>query len=98
MQVTIRVTSGLIRQHPALSDIYSRVYTLLQATINMLRIAEPFIAWGYPNLKSVKQLVYKRGYGKIDNRRIPITNNEMIEKKLSEYSLVERGFVCVFLF
>lgn len=61
----------------------------------MLRIAEPFIAWGYPNLKSVKQLVYKRGYGKIDNRRIPITNNEMIEKKLSEYNLVEW---CVFIF
>lgn len=64
----------------------------------MLRIAEPFIAWGYPNLKSVKQLVYKRGYGKIDNRRIPITNNEMIEKKLSEYSLVERGLVCSYFF
>ena len=31
----------------------------------MLRIVEPFIAYGYPNLKSVRELVYKRGYGKV---------------------------------
>ncbi|KAG0725506.1 60S ribosomal protein L7 [Chionoecetes opilio] len=61
-----------------------------KATINMLRIAEPFIAWGYPNLKSIKQLVYKRGFGKIDRRRVPLTNNEMIEK-----SLKSKGIICV---
>jgi hypothetical protein len=31
----------------------------------MLRIVEPFIAYGYPNLKSVRELIYKRGYGKM---------------------------------
>ena len=66
----------------------------------MLRIAEPFIAWGYPNLKTVKQLVYKRGFGKIEHRRIPLTNNDMIEKKLSEWreylKLIERKLnICV---
>ena len=34
----------------------------------MLRIADPYIAWGYPNLKSVRELIYKRGYGKLQGR------------------------------
>jgi ribosomal protein L30/L7E len=38
---------------------------LTKATIEMLRIVEPFIAYGYPNLKSVRELIYKRGYGKV---------------------------------
>lgn len=38
---------------------------LNKATINMLRIAEPYITWGYPNLKSVRELVYKRGFVKV---------------------------------
>ncbi len=36
-----------------------------KATINMLRRVEPYITWGYPNLKTVKELIYKRGYGKV---------------------------------
>lgn len=31
----------------------------------MLRLVEPYVAWGYPNLKSVRELIYKRGYGKV---------------------------------
>lgn len=35
-----------------------------KASVNMLRRVEPYIAYGYPNLKSVKELIYKRGFGK----------------------------------
>lgn len=31
----------------------------------MLRCVEPYIAYGYPNQKSIKELIYKRGYGKV---------------------------------
>lgn len=31
----------------------------------MLRISEPYITWGYPNLKSVRELIYKRGFVKV---------------------------------
>lgn len=54
----------------------------------MLRICEPYVTWGYPNLKSVRELVYKRGFAKINGQRIPITNNEMIEKKLGKYGII----------
>jgi len=45
---------------------------LTKATAEMLRVVEPWIAYGEPNLKSVRELIYKRGYGKIDRQRIPL--------------------------
>jgi len=54
----------------------------------MLRLVEPFIAYGYPNLKSVKDLIYKRGFGKVDGQRIPITDNSVIEKVLGNKDII----------
>merc|ERR1739847_239799 len=48
---------------------------LNKATINMLRICEPYITWGTPNLKSIRELIYKRGFIKVDGKRTPITSN-----------------------
>lgn len=49
-----------------LRQINNGVFVQLnKATVNMLRIAEPYITWGYPNVKSVRELIYKRGYVKV---------------------------------
>ena len=52
-----------------------------KATVNMLRLVEPYVAWGYPNLKTVKELIYKRGYAKVGLQHTPgsIGNGGMIE-------------------
>jgi large subunit ribosomal protein L7e len=50
-----------------------------KATMNMLRRVEPYIAYGYPNLKSVRELIYKRGHGKVGKDIIPLTDNSIIE-------------------
>jgi len=72
-----------------LRQINNGVFVKLnQATINMLRIAEPQITWGYPNMKTVHDLIYKRGYGKVDGRRIPITDNKVIEQKLGKFDII----------
>merc|ERR1712088_39863 len=57
---------------------------LNKATIHMLRIAEPYITWGCPNLKSVKELIYKRGHGKVEGRRTPLVDNKIIEQVLGK--------------
>jgi len=59
-----------------------------KATLHMIKICEPYITWGYPNLKSVRELIYKRGYGKIDKKRIPLTDNALIEKKLGRFGII----------
>ena len=38
----------------------------------------------HPNLKSVRELIYKRGYAKVNNQRIPLTDNSIIEKELGK--------------
>lgn len=43
----------------------------------MLRIVEPWVAYGEPNLKSVRELIYKRGYGKVDRQRIPLVSSNV---------------------
>jgi len=74
-----------------LRQINNAVFVKLnKATINMLRIAEPYITWGYPNLKTVRELVYKRGFGKVNKQRIALTDNSIIEK-----SLGKSGVICV---
>merc|ERR1719381_49289 len=61
---------------------------LNKATLNMLKIAEPYVAWGVPNLKTVRELIYKRGYGKVNHQRIPLTDNAIIEKELGSKNVI----------
>mmetsp|Transcript_39931 Transcript_39931/g.38484 ORF Transcript_39931/g.38484 Transcript_39931/m.38484 type:complete len:118 (-) Transcript_39931:174-527(-) len=56
----------------------------------MIRRVEPYITFGYPSRKTISDMVYKRGYGKVNNQRIPLTDNAIVEKVLGA-----KGFVCV---
>nr|XP_040129625.1 60S ribosomal protein L7-like [Ictidomys tridecemlineatus] len=77
--VRIRGING-VSPKVRLCQIFNGTFVKLnKASINMLRIVEPYIAWGYPNLKSVNELIiYKRGYGKINKKRIALTDNALI--------------------
>jgi len=63
---------------------------LNKATVNMLRICEPYVTWGTPSLKSVRELVYKRGHVKVGGDRTAITSNSIIEGQLGKF-----GIICV---
>ena len=41
-----------------------------------------------PNLKSVRELIYKRGFGKVDKQRIPLSNNAVIEEALGKFDIL----------
>jgi 60S ribosomal protein uL30 len=61
---------------------------LNKATINMLRICEPYVTWGTPSLANIRKLIYKRGYMKVNKQRIPITSNEIIEGVLGKQNII----------
>ena len=42
----------------------------------------------YPNLKTVRELVYKRGFAKVDHQRIAITDNSIIEQSLGSANII----------
>ncbi|XP_059156433.1 large ribosomal subunit protein uL30-like [Physella acuta] len=72
-----------------LRQINNGVFVRLnKATLNMLKIAEPYVAWGTPNLKTVRELIYKRGFGKVNHQRIPLTDNSIIEKELGAQNMI----------
>merc|ERR1719487_2179782 len=70
---------GLADMHPKTKKIL-HLMRLLQmnmgvfmksskASREMLTRVEPYLSYGYPSLKSVRDLVYKRGFGKINKQR-----------------------------
>ncbi|KAF7806689.1 60S ribosomal protein L7-2-like [Senna tora] len=74
-----------------LRQIFNGVFLKVnKATVNMLHRVEPYVTYGYPNLKSVKELIYKRGFGKVNKQRIPLTDNSIIEQTLGQH-----GIICV---
>jgi len=88
-QVSPKVKKAL--QLLRLRQINNGVFVKLnKSTLNMLRLVEPFIAWGYPNLKTIRDLVYKRGFAKVNHQRIAISNNEVVEQVLGS-----SGIICV---
>eukprot|EP00158_Paraphelidium_tribonemae_P008769 Partr_v1_DN28677_c2_g1_i2_m50477 putative Ribosomal protein len=54
----------------------------------MLKLVEPYIAWGTPNLKSVRELIYKRGHGKVNGQRVALTDNAIIEASLGKCGII----------
>nr|VDD16308.1 unnamed protein product [Brassica oleracea] len=59
-----------------------------KATINMLRRVEPYVTYGYPNLKTVKELIYKRGFGKLNHQRIALTDNSIVSEGLGKHNII----------
>ncbi|CAF2041910.1 BnaA09g18530D [Brassica napus] len=73
-----------------LRQIFNGVFLKVnKATMNMLRRVEPYVTYGFPNLKSVKELIYKRGYGKLNSQRVALTDNSIVEQ-----GLVKHGIIC----
>ncbi|GLT77603.1 hypothetical protein SLA2020_491710 [Shorea laevis] len=74
-----------------LRQIFNGVFLKVnKATMNMLHRVEPYVTYGYPNLKSVRELIYKRGYGKLNKQRVALTDNSIIEQALGKY-----GIICI---
>ena len=61
---------------------------LTNATKQMLQLCEPYVTYGEPNLKTIRELVYKRGHARVNRQRIPITDNSIIEANLGKYGIV----------
>jgi len=72
-----------------LRQINNGVFVRLNGPIiKMLQLVEPYVTYGYPNLKTVKELVYKRGFAKINGQRVAITSNAIIESKLGKHDVL----------
>merc|ERR1711924_419716 len=51
-----------------------------KAATEMLKRVEPYLSYGYPSVKSVRDLIYKQ--------RIPLNDNAVVEKGLGKYGIM----------
>jgi large subunit ribosomal protein L7e len=49
---------------------------------------QPYVTYGYPNDKSVKDLIYKKGCTIIEGNPVPLTDNNIIEQALGEHKIL----------
>lgn len=58
------------------------------ATMTMLQTIEPYVTYGKPTLKTISELVYKRGHGKVNKSRVPLTDNKLIADALGKHDII----------
>ncbi|KAM9840833.1 60S ribosomal protein L7-like 1 [Aulostomus maculatus] len=57
-------------------------------SVAMMKIVEPYVAWGFPNLKSVRELILKRGQARVGRKRVPLTDNTFIEEHMGKHGII----------
>ena len=92
--IRIRGTIGVspkakrVMQLFRLRQLHNATFVKLnEATIRQLRLIEPYVTYGYPSRATIQKLVYKRGFGKLNNQRIPIADNSVIQEGLSKVGI-----------
>ncbi|KAI8043808.1 hypothetical protein M5D96_005146, partial [Drosophila gunungcola] len=56
----------------------------------LLRVIEPFVVYGNPSLSSIRELVFKKGFARIDGKKTAIQSNTMVEEQLGD-----KGVICL---
>jgi len=79
--VSPKVRKGL--QLLRLRQIHNGTFVKVNgASSQILKLVEPYVTYGAPSLRTVRALVYKRGYAKLGRDRVPLTNNTIVHDKL----------------
>jgi len=94
--VRIRGKHGMIQKiakilnQLRLNSVGSASFTLLTPEVLLLlELVRPFITYGFPNRKTVRDLIYKRGKTKINGGKVMnLRDNTVIEARLGEYNVV----------
>jgi large subunit ribosomal protein L7e len=60
------------------------------STRKLLHLVEPFVVYGPPLKSVVEDLIDRRGFGKIDGKRVALSDNTIIEQALGD----ECGVIC----
>jgi len=91
MMMVIRIT-GINKMAPKprkilkllrLDQLHKAVFIkCTKPVLNMLKCVMPYVVCGYPNLKTIKHLILKKGYGRVNRERIPLNSNDTISEVL----------------
>ncbi|MBZ3884215.1 60S ribosomal protein L7-like 1 [Sciurus carolinensis] len=85
--VSLLVQRTIARLH--LKKIFSGVFVKdTPKSLKLLQIVEPSLTWGFPNLKSVWELILKCEQAKVNNKTIHLTVHTVIEEHLGRFDVI----------
>lgn len=84
----VRRALGRLRLRNANEGVFLRYDA---STKKMLNLVDPWVSYGTLSEATVLDLLRRRGHGKIDGSRTPLSDNTLVEKELGE----KAGIVCV---
>ena len=58
------------------------------ATRKMLHLVEPYVLYGMPSTETISDLVRRRGFCRVDGKRVPLADNNVIERELGDLGLI----------
>lgn len=61
-----------------------------EATRKKLHLVENFVVYGRPSKDVIKDLIERKGHGCVDNERVPLSDNTVVEDHLGKH-----GIICV---
>ncbi|KAF9591747.1 hypothetical protein IFM89_007077 [Coptis chinensis] len=88
IQSQCKLSKSACVKHKEIS--FLQIFNGIFLKVNMMCRLESYVPFRYPNLKSVKELIYTRGYGKLNKQHIGLTDNSIVEHGLGKY-----GIICV---
>ncbi|KAL9926562.1 60S ribosomal protein L7 [Glossina fuscipes] len=56
----------------------------------LLKVIEPFVAYGFPTLSTIRELIFKKGFARIGGKKTAIQSNTVIEDILGD-----KGIICL---
>lgn len=84
---TVRRTLSTLR----LRKVHEGVFLQYSPAVRkMLHLVEPYVLYGVPSIETIGDLVRRRGFCKIDGKRVQISDNNIIEENLGD-----AGLICV---
>lgn len=57
-------------------------------TMALLKLIEPYVTYGYPTIQTVRDLIFKHGFLKINGKKTPINSNKLVEDNLGEHGCI----------
>lgn len=58
------------------------------STRKLLHLVEPWVVYGKPSQAVVNDLITRRGFGKVNGTRVPLSDNITIEKELGDKNII----------
>lgn len=82
---SVRRTLGALRLKNENDGVFLRYD---ESKRKALHLVEPWVVYGRPSEAVISDLIERRGFGKVDGKRVPLADNTVIEKALEESNII----------